>query len=664
MTHFFARHSGWLWFAAFICALFPVNAWQLEFFAGAVLLLFTWAYLFLSRTMTDGWNLPRTGVIIFAALFWLLALASVFWSEVKTVSLIAFCFFTAMPLTFFVGVMAGREDFFKKVGYALAAVFAVMSVWAVVQFFFLNAYFNGQAQHPMGDPSSLGALFSLALFCSLGWIVGAEGRKTRLCAIVLSTLLVCGILSTAARGPVFAFVPGIVLFALFLWPQIKANKKAFLAVLLGGLACYGAMQTGIQKKYDMGARLFGTVTMQMGDITNNRTKVWASSIDMIKEHPFFGTGIGTFSLYFPEYRRADHADGALTAHSDPLQFWVEMGVMGSFLFYAFAISAALRSFDALKVLKEGKAKERIAVVTVFAALTAMVVHSHVSFNHYNLSILMLTGLLLAVWFHLTGRATGEAPRVLAMPPTVSAGMNKALLALPFVITSWLICTLLAGEYFVNRARGHLFEDKMFEFADDINRANAVSQGLNFRAFLLAVNVPMSILEYNKDRMTDEQKKDLYEQVRGDMNIVIALNPRMSSAYYYLARVQSLVPASFIAKGTPSQEDYYKKALRLEPLNLGARMELFNLAKQKGAGLDEQLAILEPGLNFIYTVPAAEAYYNQVTQIYLETGNYGKTNEILAKMYLLKTRTEYSKTRQNTSIPQAIMGGDEIFVPSR
>lgn len=659
MTHSFARYSGWLWFAAFVCALFPVNAWQLEFFGAAILLLFAWAYLFLSKTMREGWNVPRTGVIIFAGLFWLLALASVFWSEAKTVSLIGFCFFTALPLTFFVGVMAGKEAFFKMIAYALGAVFALLSIWSVVQFFFLNAYFGGQARHPLADPSSLGALFSLALFCSLGWILAAQDKTARIWAILLSTLLLCGILSTVARGPVFAFLPGIILFCILLWPQVKAQKKALFIVLLGGLACYGAMQTGIEKRMDMGERIFGTVTMQMEDITNSRTKIWASSVDMIKDRPWLGTGIGTFFLYFPEYRRTNHADGAYMAHNDPLQFWVEMGVLGSFLFYAFVISAGLRSFDALKVLKEGRTQERIVVVSIFSALAAMVVQSHVSFNLYNLSILMVTGFLLAVWFHVTGRAVAEPPRMLAMPEK-SVGLNKVAFALLFAITAWLLCSLLAGEYFVNRARGNLFQEKMFDFADDINAANSVSQGLNYRAFLLAVNVPMSILDFEKDRLKDEQKKELYEQVKGDMDAVISLNPRMSEAYYYLGRVQTMVPSSIIPEGTPSAEEYYKKALHIEPINLGARMELFRLVKERGGSIEEQLAVLEPGFYFVYTVPAAEAYYTALSQVYLQSGNYGKTNATLAKLLDFKKRSDFSKTRQNTSLPQAIMGGDGIF----
>lgn len=663
MTDFISRHSGWLWLTAFICALFPINQFQLEFFAGAVLLIFAWGYTSLSQTLDRGWNVPRTGALIFAGLFWLLVTASVFWSEVKSISLIGLCFFSVMPISFFIGVMAKDLSFFRRTAYALAIVFAVMSVWATIQFFFLNTYFNGQARHPLNDPSSLGALFSLALFCTLGWILSARPKREHMFAVILGVLLVWGIFSTVARGPVFAFLPGIVLFCVLLWPHVKAQRKSLLIVLVGGLACYGLMQTGIHKKFDIGERLFGTVTLA-GDITNNRVEIWSATSDMIKDRPWLGTGIGTYFLYFQEYRRATDRDGATLAHNDPMQFWAELGILGPILFYAFAAAAVLRTTSALKKLGQERRNERIAVVSIFAGLGAMLVHSHVGFNHYNISILMLSGFLLASWFQLTGRAIEEAPRQLEMPQNIPTGVNRALMALPFIMLGWLLLSILAGDYFVNKARDNLFAEKMFDFADNINRANTVSQGLNFRTYLFAVNVPMSILEHNGSMLDEAEKKKLYEQVTGYMNNAIALNPRLGSPYYYLARVQGMVPQSAIPEGTKSPEEFYRMALHYEPMHIGARMELLKLAKEKGATLEEQIAILEPGLAFTYNVTTVESYYNEAARLYLESGNYVKAKAVMSRMYLFKKRSAHSLIRQNTSIPQAIMGGDAIFEGGR
>lgn len=664
MGNLLSKYSVWLWVAAFVCALYPVNSYQLQFFTAAQVLLFAWSYTSLSQTLERGWNLPRAAVLIFAGLFWLLVTASVFWSEIKTVSLMGLFFFSALPLTFFIGVMTRDSGFFKNAAYALGVVFGVLSLWAIVQFFFLNAYFGGQARHPLADPSSLGALFSMALFCSLGWLLSARPKKEHICAIVLSVLLVCGILATVARGPVFAALPAIALFAVLLWPQIKAKRRSLLIVLVGALACYALMQTGVQKKFDIGERVLKTVTMQMPDISNNRIEIWSATVDMIKDRPLLGTGIGTYFQYYPEYRRTDDKNGATMAHNDPMQFWAELGLLGPLLFYAFAGAAVFRSIGALKRARADRLDQRIAIVSLFAGLGAMVVGSHVGFNHYNISILMLAGLMLAAWFQITAQATEEPEHKLGMPDTVPAGVNRALMALPFVMAAWMLVSLMAGEYFVNRARGDLFAEKMFDFADNINNANRASQGLNFRAYLLAVNVPMSILEYNGRLMDDEQKTKLYHQVKGYMDSVIALNPRMPNSYYYLARVQGLVPPAAIEQGTPTAEEYYKKALSLEPLYIGARMGLLHLAQDRKAGIKEQIAILEPGLGFMYTVPTVEEYYGELARLYLEDRNYGKAKEVMRHMAEFKKRSTYSLTRQNTSIPQAIMGGDTIFEGTR
>jgi len=648
-----------LWLIAFVCALYPVNEWQIQFFVACILLTFGWAYTMLTRDMQEGWPVPRSSVIVFAALFWVLIVLSVFWSEIKPISLTSVCFFSVLPLTFFGGIMAGKDDYFKKLVKPLACVFAVLSLWAIAQFFLLNNYFHGQARHPLADPSSLGGLFSLALFCALGWVLADRPKREHKFAIAMAILLVCGIVSTVSRGPIFAFVPGIVFFLALLWPQVKARRKSLLIIVMGGLAFYGLMQTGVQKRYDLGTRLAGTVAMGE-NITNNRIDIWTSTINMIKDRPLLGTGIGTYFLYYPEYRMPTETDGVFLAHNDPLQFWVELGIMGPLLFYAFIFACVIRTFEALKKSGSGNIKDRIVICTIFAALVSMVAQSHVSFNHYNLSILMMTGLLLSVWFHATGRALGEVANLTAMPDNAPPGVNKVLLALPFVMLGWLCLSILGGEYLAGRARDNLFAQNLDAFASDINMADRVSQGLNFRTYLFAVNVPVSILADRKDLLNEEQQAKLYEQTVGYMDKVLAINPRAATAYYYLGKVQSLVRPSVIPKDTKSPEEFYKEALRLDPLHLGARMELNALYKTQGKTDLELLKVLEPGLNYTYTTPVAMEYYGEIARAYLETGNSIKMKEVLYKMAEFKKRADYSLLKQNTSIPQAIMGGDDLL----
>ncbi|PZQ43999.1 MAG: hypothetical protein DI551_11030 [Micavibrio aeruginosavorus] len=580
--------------------------------------------------------------------------------------------FSAFPLTFFGGVMAAREGYFKKLIKPLIVLFSIMCVWAVLQFFLLNGYYNGQARHPLADPSSLGALFSLVLFCALGWVLADRPKKEHRLAVAFAILVVCGIMSTVARGPVFAFAPGFLLFAVLLWPQIKAKRKSLFIILLGALAFYGVMQTGIQKRYDLGKRLYGTVSLEMENPTNNRLYIWESTLHMIKDKPLLGTGMGTYFLLYPEYRLKEEADGVFLAHNDPLQFWVELGVLGPILFYAFAVACAARSFKALKQLGPEKIRERLIIVSIFAALTALVAQSHVSFNHYNLSILMLEGLLLSLWFHATGQALKEPQSLSGLPETMPAAVNKIILALPLVLMGWLFSSVMAGEYYASRARDNLFAGQMDCgeltgrkttsncFMDNINNAAKISMGLNYRAYLFAVNVPIAILEDRKDLLSEEQQKKLYEQVVGYMYDALAINPRVATAYYYLAKVQTLVRPEVIPKDTASAEELYRRALTIDPVHLGARMALLALYKQQNVAKEAQLALLEEGITYSYNTTMAMDYYSELSRLYLETGNYGKMKEIMNMAIRFKKRSDYSAAKQANTLPQAIMGGNEMF----
>lgn len=645
-----------LWISAFICGLYPVNDWQLWLFPMSISLLFGWSFLKLSDALREGWKIPQSSVLFFSAAFWLLVVASVFWSEAKTISLIIAALFTALPMTFLTNALAPDEKEMTRIAKALGVIAAVLCVWAMFQYYFLNSFVMGQARHPLADPSSLGSLLLMALFCALGWMISDRPAGEQKLAFILVNLCVFGIISTAARGPVFAFLPGMAVMGWCLWPRLKAHKKELAAIVILAIGFYALSLTGVQKNYDLGSRLFGDRMIYTEDVTNNRIKVWTSSIEMIKDRPLLGTGFGTFFIYYPEYRLPTELDGVKLAHNDPLQYFVELGVLGPLLFYAFAAACIFRSVRALKKL-EGN--DRIIVASIFAALTALVATSHVGFSLYNISILYLTGFLLAVWFHITGKVANEKIKLAVMPASLPTGGNKGLLALPYVMTCWLVFSVVAGDHYANKASEALFKDQIFEFADYINKAGRVSHDLNARAYLLAVNVPMSILE-SKKTISDEEQTKLYEQVQSYMNKVLAINPRTAGAYFYLGKVQTMIRSGLIPPGTPLPEEYYKKTLVLDPTHLGARLALYRLYKAMGKSSDEQLGVLEPGLRLLYVNPMAEEFYAEAAKAYLENKDYGKAREVMAMSVAFHKRSEFSKVRQQTSLPQAIVGGDEMF----
>lgn len=655
----FTNLSVFLWLTAFVCALYPINALQLPLFAACCLITLIWSFVALSKKMEDGWSLPSSWVLYLAGAFWALVAFSLTWSQVKSVSLMGFCMFSVMPLTFFTGVIAFKDDFFKKSATALAVIFALLSVWAIIQFFFLNNYFKGQATHPLADPSSLAALLSMGFVGALGWVLSTKSKYKNM-AVALAVLILCGIISTVARGPVLALVPALVVMGWVLWPYVKAQKKALVLITLCGVLFYGLSSLGLEKRLDIGQRFLGTFENGLGG-EQGRLTIWRSAKEMIEDRPVLGTGMGTFFLYYPQYREKEAFNTITLVHNDPLQFWVELGVMGPVLFYAFIIAAAMRTRRALRLAKDEKfSHDKLVVGTSFSALVALVAGCHVGFSHYNLSILMIEGFLLAVWFLATGRMLGEKTKTSQMPEKIPMALNKALLAVPFCIAGFMFISIVGGELYANKASDSLFKEDMFGFAQDINNASRISQDMNYRVYILAVNVPLAILDFKKDNIQEDDALQLYNQAKGYMSRAMELNPQSGVVYYYLGKLQTMMPPQFLPKEDMDAQSYFKQALLHDKTHYASRLALLKIMTERGDSLPSRLEMMREGENFTYNMEGAGAYYAALGHLYLESKDYGKAKEIAQKALALQERARQSNRRQSASLPQVLMGGDDKF----
>jgi len=647
-----------LWFGAFICALFPFGEYQLEFMTGFVVLTMIWFFAVLVFELKDGWHIPKSAILLLAAAFWILVLSSLIWSEVKPITIVAIAVFSLFPMTFLGGVILHDQRFFAWIALLGGLVFFILGIWACIQYFMMNDYFWGQARHPLADPSSLGALLSLGLFCALGWMVFESVAWRRGMAVVLCAALIMGIMATVARGPIPAFIPGILVFCILLWPQAKLRWREGLVLLATAGVMFLAMSSHPEVTYGLGERMEELVNPPpYTDISNHRFSLWASTWEMIQTRPWLGHGMGTFFLYFPEFRSESYIAMAYHAHNDPLEFWFELGILGPLLFYTFLIAAVLRTAHALKHIPS--APDRMMIVTILSALTAMIVQSHVSFNLYNPSILMVTGFLLTLWFKTTGKYVDGPTLLLTMPPKAPKMASPVLLAIPMLMMGSLFMGIIGGEHYAGKARDYLFAHELESFTDAVNQSSQISGDMNYRAYILAVNVPLTILEMNKSTHTAEDQKPLYEQAKAYLMRVLEINPRSESAYYYLGQLHERLKEGVADKDDLDAQGYYQKALKMNALHLPSRLALYRIYTAQKRDAKEIMALMEPGMPLLYTTPMASQYYKTMAALYLEQGNYIKSREALQKLVEFQERSDFSLKRITTTIPQALMGSDPL-----
>jgi len=164
------------------------------------------------------------------------------------------------------------------------------------------------------------------------------------------------ILISQTRGVYLAFPPGV-LAAWILTTCIKKRSKhgvlinpvadsawarLTMLILIGGLiVCLAGVVIQKSGKIDLKTRL-GSLTPKVLR-PDTRIRLWAISLEMIRDYPLSGAGISTFKIHYPDYQARyfrEHPHSKLTptplhsdqAHNEYLQIPVELGPVGLALF--------------------------------------------------------------------------------------------------------------------------------------------------------------------------------------------------------------------------------------------------------------------------------------------------------------------------------------------
>ena len=182
-------------------------------------------------------------------------------------------------------------------------------------------------------------------------------------------------------------------------PALSRVRAALLRALLGfalvlGLLA-GALLFGGEEAL---SRMVGTVNSD--DPTTGRAQFWRGAIEVIKEYPLLGAGLGAFHV---AYTRHDPLTGLLRleqAHNDYLQVLADAGIVGGALGLLFVV-ALFRGGLARGVASDDKFRRGIATGAL-AGCFAVLVHSFFDFPLHMTSNALLF-LLLAALATLNGR---------------------------------------------------------------------------------------------------------------------------------------------------------------------------------------------------------------------------------------------------------------------
>ncbi len=144
-----------------------------------------------------------------------------------------------------------------------------------------------------------------------------------------------------------------------------------------------------------------TLFYQETDLSSeDRIAVLQDSLQIVKDYPVFGTGLGAFQYIYPKYRASSQNFGAYYdyAHNDYLQLLLETGILGFLL-----IAAGLLAFILTVLYKWGKRHDPFIKGLTICCLTgvfSMLLHSMVDFNLHIPANALYFSLLLGLTYSL------------------------------------------------------------------------------------------------------------------------------------------------------------------------------------------------------------------------------------------------------------------------
>lgn len=216
-------------------------------------------------------------------------------------------------------------------------------------------------------------------------------------AVILSftMLLLClsAMLMTNSRaGIVLSLMALVIAFAAFFRRDVPRRGGIAAILIVGGFIALLLLQI-------LGGNVSGRFDMQ-GLSDEGRIETYRATLRMIADHPWFGTGLGTFAWSFPAYRGSNMSMWGVwdRAHSTPLELASDLGL-------PLVILIALAWSVVLAMLLRGVLTRRRDVILPVGALSVAVLslaHSIIDFSlqipGYAIVVFALVGAGLAQSF--------------------------------------------------------------------------------------------------------------------------------------------------------------------------------------------------------------------------------------------------------------------------
>jgi len=314
-----------------------------------------------------------------------------------------FLLFCVLGLTFHTPKQLRRLTLDFTVVSTLIAGGGLLEFWSV----------KARASSAFGDANTFASYLILALGIQLGLLLDSlvkviSGKEdspttqsnvpgkfiTQSVIVSLSIALnILAILASASRnGVVVAALELAIFLVLALWLLIRRNWPMTIGLGLLMVTSLKALLPLIQNWFTFSLQRF---QLESQDLSDPRLDIWRMSIDLIKERPFFGWGLGGFKFIYPEHPLRSPL--VLYVHH-PHNFWLLMGVeAGLIIALALTFWVGLLYVRGIKALKSShlNLSDRLLLTGYLISFSGCICFQLFDCTFYDARINIMNWLILA-----------------------------------------------------------------------------------------------------------------------------------------------------------------------------------------------------------------------------------------------------------------------------
>jgi O-antigen ligase len=187
------------------------------------------------------------------------------------------------------------------------------------------------------------------------------------------SLILLTLLLTGSRGGIFSAAVGICVFVLAVYRKNRDKRVGWVLLVLLGLTLFFGARTGLMPVWERFTELTPENLVQHRRVEHN-----LAALEMVKDYPVLGSGMGTFEQAYPPYQPADDQRLRTHLHCDWLQMATEAGVVGFLIVLAGYIVVLTFLWRTVQ-----SREDRLSTGLALAALSALVsvgVHSLMDFG--------------------------------------------------------------------------------------------------------------------------------------------------------------------------------------------------------------------------------------------------------------------------------------------